>query len=363
MRVPIDSWYAILEAKEVRRGKPHAARRLGLDLVLWRDADTVVRAVTDRCPHRGTALSAGRVRDGCIECPFHGFRFDGDGACVKVPCNGPDAQRPRHLATRSFVLREEHGLVWLWWGEARAEYPPVPWFPELEVGYEHSGFTVDSEVNWMRNVENQLDWAHLPFIHGTTIGSGFNPQIKVHSRVQDDRIITWVDDPQGARGQPTVATTFAFANIWHLPFGGQRMSGFIAFAPVDETHTRMYFRTYTRRLLVPGIAKAVCTVMDLFNRVVVRQDTRVVATQPPGETTQAHDERLVQADLPIAQFRKEVARRSLPRATLRGPSRAAVPSDGTEPSTEPSTQPSTKPSTKPSTQPEISPVDPPVLTG
>lgn len=308
---PANCWYVVLDAREVRR-RPHGARRLGLDLVFWRDAEGLVRCVLDRCPHRGAALSAGTVADGRIECPFHGFRWDGAGACVKVPCNGPDAQRLRHLATRAFEIREEHGLIWLWWGEPRASLPPVPWFPDLARGYEYSRYTVDTGVNWMRNVENQLDWAHLPFVHGTTIGRGFEPQLEVRSEVSEEGIVTWLTRDEDAQGRPNFAIRFKFPNIWTLPFGRERMSGFVAFVPVDEARSRLYFRTYVRRLPVPGLAGAVGWVSDRLNKAILRQDTRVVATQPAGHTVGIKGEKLVQADLPIAQFRKEVARRSQP---------------------------------------------------
>ncbi|MCA9653219.1 MAG: aromatic ring-hydroxylating dioxygenase subunit alpha [Myxococcales bacterium] len=311
MRVPIDCWYVVLEGRELRRGRPRVARRLGLDLVFWRDSSGAPRAVLDRCPHRGASLGHGKVRDGQIECPFHGFRFDGGGACVKVPCNGPDAQRPKHLATRAFVLREEHGLVWLWWGEPREEYPPVPWFSELE-GREHSGFVVDNDVSWMRNVENQLDWPHLPFVHGRTIGMGFDPRIEVRSVVEGDRLVTWLTRDEDEQGKPSFHIQLAFPHLWLNPLGGDRMMAMAAFVPVDETHTRMYFRTYARPLLVPGLARLVTAAVDVVNRLILGQDLRVVATQPPEPTVDVQGERLVQADLPIAQFRKEIARRSAP---------------------------------------------------
>ena len=35
-----------------------------------------VGAVEDACPHRGASLSGGRIRDGRLECPVHGWQFD-----------------------------------------------------------------------------------------------------------------------------------------------------------------------------------------------------------------------------------------------------------------------------------------------
>lgn len=39
------------------------------------------------CPHLGANLAAGgRVLGDCIECPFHGWQFQGsDGKCVRIP--------------------------------------------------------------------------------------------------------------------------------------------------------------------------------------------------------------------------------------------------------------------------------------
>jgi phenylpropionate dioxygenase-like ring-hydroxylating dioxygenase large terminal subunit len=296
---PTNCWYAVLDAREVRPGRPHVATRFGLELAFWRDAAGAPRCVLDRCPHRGASLGAGRVRGGEIECPFHGFRFDGSGACVEVPCNPPDNQRPRHLATRAFELREAHGLIWLWWGEARETYPAVPWFEDLDERYGWAGFAVDSVVSWTRNVENQLDWAHLPFVHRTSIGAEFPHEIEVHSDIEGDRLTTWVDDQ--------LELSFHFPNIWKNPFGGERLIGFMAFAPVDETHSRLYVRTYAR---VPVLARFVARVTNIANRWILGQDLRVVHTQPPESTAGLRDEKLVQSDLSIAQFRKELVRRS-----------------------------------------------------
>lgn len=305
---PRDHWYAILDGRELRRGKVLGARRLGVDLALWRDEQGAVHATADRCPHRGAALSRGRVRAGCIECPFHGFRFDGAGRCVAAPCEGEAA--PRHLDTRAHVVREAHDFVWLWWGEARDEYPAPPWFPELGADHVHAGLVArEWPVQWMRSVENQLDWPHLPFVHRTTIGIGARKAMEVASEVHGDRLDTWLRDRERADGTPELKISFMFPNIWINPFGGERQIGMIAFVPIEERRTRMYVRTYQRRTAIPGLARLLSRITNVLNRVILGQDARVVMSQPQAPTTEVRDERLVQADLPIAQFRREVRRR------------------------------------------------------
>jgi phenylpropionate dioxygenase-like ring-hydroxylating dioxygenase large terminal subunit len=78
-------WYAILESSEVKPGKPVGVTRLGEKLVLWRDAKGQVTCMADLCPHRGVALSIGKLMGDCVECPFHGFRFDPSGRCTLIP--------------------------------------------------------------------------------------------------------------------------------------------------------------------------------------------------------------------------------------------------------------------------------------
>ena len=95
MQLVLNRWYAIFSAHELRPGRTLAGKRLGLDLVAWRDAEGALRLAVDRCPHRQVQLSPGRVVDGCLECPFHGFRFNGAGACTSVPAH-PDRPIPAH---------------------------------------------------------------------------------------------------------------------------------------------------------------------------------------------------------------------------------------------------------------------------
>ena len=80
---PSETWRPVALSRELRGG-PLAVVIDGAPVVLFRDGDAV-RALPDRCPHRMVELSGGRVLDGEIECPYHGWRFGGDGRCTAVP--------------------------------------------------------------------------------------------------------------------------------------------------------------------------------------------------------------------------------------------------------------------------------------
>ena len=56
---------------------PGEARRVVIDdqALLLCLVDGAPRAVSDVCPHNGAQLSDGLIRDGCVTCPSHLWRF------------------------------------------------------------------------------------------------------------------------------------------------------------------------------------------------------------------------------------------------------------------------------------------------
>ena len=160
-----NQWYAILESDALPRNKPFALARMSERLVLWRDRHGQPVCFADRCAHRGVALSIGRVKNDRLACAYHGLEYDTSGRCVHIPCAGEGAKIPTSLATRRYVTREQHGFIWLWWGDDREVYPPVPWIDEIPT--DDLG-TSRSEVwpfNYVRCMENHLDAHHWAFVH------------------------------------------------------------------------------------------------------------------------------------------------------------------------------------------------------
>jgi phenylpropionate dioxygenase-like ring-hydroxylating dioxygenase large terminal subunit len=113
-----NQWYAILESSEIKTGKIVSVTRMGEKITAWRSASGEVSLMVDRCPHRGVALSAGKIQGDCIQCPFHGFEYDTHGACTLVPANGKNAFPPKALHVQTYPSRDEHGFIYIWWGEA-----------------------------------------------------------------------------------------------------------------------------------------------------------------------------------------------------------------------------------------------------
>jgi phenylpropionate dioxygenase-like ring-hydroxylating dioxygenase large terminal subunit len=115
----------------------------------------------DRCPHRNAALSEGRVRDGALECPYHGWRFARDGACVLTP----GAAEPARHGAEALPTEAHAGLVWTTLNPHPAPFPAPP-HPVGAQGYDTFVWAVrPSPARLIDAVENLLDPAHPHFLH------------------------------------------------------------------------------------------------------------------------------------------------------------------------------------------------------
>jgi phenylpropionate dioxygenase-like ring-hydroxylating dioxygenase large terminal subunit len=310
-----NQWYVVLESSEVPRGKPVGVVRMVEKLVFWRDTQGHPVCQRDKCAHRGAALSAGKVVGDCVECPFHGLRYDATGRCQLIPANGEVAPVPERFRVHTYPTREAHGFVWLWWGEVREELPPLPWFDDLDDGFPYATFKDHWTVHYSRAIENQLDVAHLPFVHYNTIGRGGRTLIDGPvTKLEHDRLRVWVynrkDDgtaplkPDEIPEPETHALLhFHFPNIWQNRLG-ENMRVMLAFVPIDEENTRLYLRFYGRFVRLAVLDRLLCKLSNLGNRIILSQDKRVVLTQQPKRTELAMGEKLFQADRPIVAYRQ-----------------------------------------------------------
>src|SRR5258705_3152383 len=107
-----NGWFMVAYSDEIAAGKVLGLRYFGEDLVAYRGADGAVRVMDAYCPHLGANLSrGGKVEGDTIRCPFHGWRFAGDGACVEIPY----AQRiPPRAQLRVWPSLERNGALWVW---------------------------------------------------------------------------------------------------------------------------------------------------------------------------------------------------------------------------------------------------------
>jgi phenylpropionate dioxygenase-like ring-hydroxylating dioxygenase large terminal subunit len=161
-------WHPVALSSDVQQG-PVGVRLLDEDLVLWRDAEGVANAFVDRCPHRGARLSLGRVNEGNLECPYHGWQFADSGQCVKVPAVPSFTPPPQHCV-KSFGVQEACGLIWV---QLQAADVPLPAFEaegDARLRKVSCG-PYDVAASAPRIIENFLDMSHFGFVHEGWLGS------------------------------------------------------------------------------------------------------------------------------------------------------------------------------------------------
>lgn len=309
-------WYVVLDSRQLKE-RPLGLVRLGERLVFWRDAAEKPVCHVDRCAHRGASLALGKVLPNeRLMCPFHGLEYDPSGRCTKVPANGAAVPVPEAFRLCTYPARDTAGWIWIWWGEGEPAGEPK-YFEDL--GPEFSWATVADpwDNHYSRVIENQLDMAHLPFIHHNTIGrgnrtvvdgpgilkSGEGFFIYVYNRLDDGRPRRSTEEVPAPDPNRRYWLEFRFPNLWQNRIGEKlRIVG--AFVPVDGERTLLYLRGYQAFMKVPLLKGLVNFLICRMNLFVAHQDRRVVNTQlPKGDGTGA-GETLFPGDRPIMEYRK-----------------------------------------------------------
>lgn len=165
-----NGWYCVATGAELAPGAVLARHYFGRDLAVYRTGDGQARVVDAYCAHLGAHLAVGgKVEDGCIVCPFHGWRYDGaSGHCVDIPYARSE-RIPARAAVRAYPVVERNGLVFAWHhaddGEPFYEVPDVAeladpgWLPPQLVEFRVA--TSCQEI-----AENNHDHGHFKYVHG-----------------------------------------------------------------------------------------------------------------------------------------------------------------------------------------------------
>ena len=165
------SWFILARSRQVTR-RPSAWMLLNQPVLLYRDQEGRVRAMLDRCPHRGVRLSLGEVVGSNIVCRYHGWSFRPDGRCESIPSNGPDGPKSG-CDVPPFEAFESRGFVWVRsrpsgaGGEHAPAQPPQAYFTDLDDPRKgriiYGG--VSLKAFFISALENFWDVTHTRFVH------------------------------------------------------------------------------------------------------------------------------------------------------------------------------------------------------
>ncbi|KAK7788250.1 hypothetical protein R5R35_013620 [Gryllus longicercus] len=169
-----NGWFALLESDALPAGEVRHVAALGENWAVLRTADGQAHVLDAYCPHLGANMAVGgAVRGDCLECPFHGWRFNAhDGRCAAVPYAD---KVPEFARVKRWESCEANGFVFVWY---HAEGEPPSWqveaVPQVARGEwlfrGRSEFLINSHIQEIP--ENGGDVAHLNAIHAPSLLGG-----------------------------------------------------------------------------------------------------------------------------------------------------------------------------------------------
>ena len=165
-----DLWYFGARSTTLKPGALSREMLLGEPVLIGRTKDGTPFALRDICPHRGVPLSAWTMMpEDTVECPYHGWRFKTDGVCAAIPSLvGGEAVDPVKIRVRSYPVREQDGLIWVYMaapghvGDAPATEPPKVMLANPKLRWVESQ-TFRCGID--HAVIGLMDPAHAPYVH------------------------------------------------------------------------------------------------------------------------------------------------------------------------------------------------------
>jgi hypothetical protein len=158
-------WQPAALVDELSGNRPvKPVRLLGEDLVIFKDDNGRYGLIGRHCPHRGTDLAFGRLEDGGLRCPFHGWLFDVAGKCLQTPAEPGDSNLCGQIRHKAYPVQEKSGILFAYMGPG--EPPTLPDFDCFIAPESHTfAFKGMIDCNWLQSLEVGIDPVHTSFLH------------------------------------------------------------------------------------------------------------------------------------------------------------------------------------------------------
>ncbi|WKN50401.1 Rieske 2Fe-2S domain-containing protein [Nocardioides sp. Arc9.136] len=161
-------WHCLGLESAFADGRPHGIEAFGTKLVVWQDSQGGTNVLDGYCRHMGGDLTQGSVKGDEVACPFHDWRWGGDGKCKQIPY----ARRvPLRARTQKYPVVIRNGQV-LVWHDVEGSAPDLDVLPP-----ELPGIGTDEWTDWFWEVvpiegsncreliDNVVDMAHFYYVH------------------------------------------------------------------------------------------------------------------------------------------------------------------------------------------------------
>lgn len=289
-----DLWYYALAGHELRRGCLLHRTLLGEPVLLGRTRAGEVFALRDICPHRAMPLSYGRLCDGQVECPYHGWRFDTAGTCVHIPSLVERQRRDiSRIKVSSYPCHEVQGNIWVYFAERASARAPDPAQIPTVAGFETGRYQLARAMIFPCPMDHAvvglMDPAHGPFVHQSW---WWRSRSSIHEKAKEFapshlgfRMLPHTPSRNsrayrvlGGTPQTQISFQLPGVRIEHVRTERHRLCGLTAVTPISETETRInhciYWTMPWLSLLKP--------LLKPFATAFLGQDRNVVERQQEG---------------------------------------------------------------------------------
>ncbi|NIK75188.1 phenylpropionate dioxygenase-like ring-hydroxylating dioxygenase large terminal subunit [Paenibacillus castaneae] len=307
-------WLVACRSQELGK-KPLSLSLLDTPIVLFR-TKRGIHALLDRCPHRNVPLSKGKIRNDVLICPYHGWEFDGQGECVRVPglCSYSPSE---HTRATVIAVKEQDGFIWAKLPsdsseeEKEGKRTDQPFALPFMRDVQYYSFVWKTSVagNLNNTVENFLDATHTHYVHAGLIRTDKHRQtvtaklaascdfveIEYSGESKQAGFISKVFEPER---QTSYGRFFmpGIAQIEYRSSKGLTLMITAIIRPTSESFQDIYAVVTMKRGLIPNALKKM--VLSPFLKKALKQDIEIVELQQAWlERFGASDFHSTQADL------------------------------------------------------------------
>lgn len=316
-------WYAVARTKELGT-KPLASKLLNEPIVLFRNENGEVAALVDKCPHRNVYLSKGRVKNGNIQCPYHGWEFNTSGKCVNIPSLCEGDKIPGSAFTSSYPVIEQQELIWVWYGDRKPNENEKPFnIPHFgEKGWNHTWVQTTVKNSVDNVIENFIDCSHTGYIHGGLFRNPADHLAKTCIKRVETGVVIDIDEQTDKKDsilskvlmgneQPTHQDQFILPSIVRVAYGfgaNKTVIGYQICVPVEDFLTKVYVCVTWRMGLLTNF---ISPIVKIVGNKVLDQDIWILEDQ--GSVIKKYGENFVSTPSDTANNWIRMARQNAKR--------------------------------------------------
>jgi len=279
----LKDWYVICRKDEIDENKILLKYVFDQEIIIWKKKERIM-AWENLCIHRGSRLSLGSINNGILKCAYHGWEYNQDAQCVKIPSQ-PDIKIPKKACVKSYKVIEKMNMVWINLSKDANDFVNIKEFNESNFNHVASGPYI-MNASAPRAIENFLDVAHFPFVHENHLGVKDKPMIDDYDVVSSNKGIhasnvkVFQPNPDGTNKSGEVIYDYHVHSPFVASLGKdvskkERFVLVFYVTPISETKSMIY------TLTLMNFGKLDDKIIRDYQDFITAQDVPVVESQRP----------------------------------------------------------------------------------